>query len=141
PRLGVAMFALCSAADLLCGRITFAMGLAVGTGAALALARRRTLLSTTLAVLACLTSPVAGVFLLVPAAALALSDPSRRKVAILAASGVVAALGVLHLAFPLSGYEPFTRELLIESLAIQIGAAIVPVGRFVRLSALLGAAA
>jgi hypothetical protein len=141
PRLGIAMFALCNATDLLCGRITFAMGLAIGTGAALALARKRTALATTLAVATCLTSPVAGVFLLVPAAALVLSDPSRRRVALFAAGGVVASLGLLHWAFPLSGYEPFTRELLIESLAIEIGAAVVPVGRFVRSTALLGAAA
>ena len=141
PRLGIAMFALCNATDLLCGRITFAMGLAIGTGAALALARKRMGLTAVLAVATCLASPVAGVFLLVPAVALAVCDPSRRKVAAAAVVGVVSALGVLHWAFPLSGYEPFTRELLIESLAIEIGAAIVPVGRFVRLTALLGAAA
>jgi hypothetical protein len=140
PRLAVAMFAVCNAADLLSGRITFAVGMALGTATVLAMARSRVVTATALAVVTCLASPVAGVLVLVPAAALIVCDTGRRRPAAGAAGGILAALAGLHFAFPLSGYEPFTRELLLVSLAIQLGAAAVPVGRLVRVASLLGAA-
>jgi hypothetical protein len=140
PRLGLAVFGVCTAVNLLSGRVTFAVGVAVGAGAAVMITRSRPLGAGLLAVLTYAASPVAAVFLLVLAGALVLTDPARRIASLSACAGVLGAAGVSHWLFPLSGYEPFDRGQLVICLIIQIGIAVVPVGARVRAGALLGAA-
>src|SRR5438093_8096522 len=61
--IGTLWFAAGTATMLFTGRITFALGIAIGLAALLALQRRRLGLATLLAAACGLASPVAGVFL------------------------------------------------------------------------------
>src|SRR6266496_1446536 len=61
-RLATVWFGAGTAAMLLSGRITFALGIAIGLGALLALQRRRPVLAAALALLTAFASPVAGLF-------------------------------------------------------------------------------
>lgn len=104
-RLGALWFGVGTATMLFTGRLTFALGVAVGLGALLALQRRRIALAVALAVLTPLASPVAGLFLLIAAAAVALAGDRRGSRAVAIAAG--AAIVALSLAFPAGGREPF----------------------------------
>jgi hypothetical protein len=138
PRLGVSVFALCVAVNLVSGRVTFAIGLAAGICALLAVVRCRAAVSFALGCLTCLASPVAGLIVLVPLVAVAYCEPSRRRAAVTAAVGVAATVGALQWAFPLRGYEPFDRQLLFWSILTQLAAAVLPVGRYLRVAAMVG---
>ena len=73
-------------ATLLSGRLTFALGVAVGLAALVALDSERPLLSAPLAAATSFASPVAGFFLLLIGGTLALAD-ERRRGAILGLAG------------------------------------------------------
>ena len=80
PRAGsvaAAWFALGLVATLVSGRLTFALGVAIGLAAMLALQRDRWPLACALAALTTLASPVAGLFVAIAAIALALAPRSR----------------------------------------------------------------
>jgi hypothetical protein len=104
-RLATLWFGAGTAAILFSGRITFALGIAVGLGALLALQRRRPVLAAALAVLTVLASPVAGLFLALAGVAVMLAGDRRGGAAIAAAAAV--SIGALSLAFPTGGDEPF----------------------------------
>ena len=107
------------------GRVPFALGLAIGLGALLALQRERRWTACLLAALTPLASPVAGLFLALAAAAAALSGrvrlwpaaatPARRPVGLAIAVAVVAigVTGVLGLVFPTPGWEPFRLSMYL----------------------------
>lgn len=101
-RVAAAWFGIGSAALLFTGRMPFVLGVAVGLGALLGLARGRVALALVLAAAASLTSPVAGAFLALACIALA----SRQGLALAAAA--LAPIALLSLAFPEGGYEPFS---------------------------------
>src|ERR1019366_9569905 len=103
PKLGLSVFAASDVADLLCGRVTFACGVALAMAGLLLTTRRRPVLAALLAALACLASPVAGVLLLVPLAAIAWCDRARRAASLVAGGASLAVLLALHWAFPLRG--------------------------------------
>jgi hypothetical protein len=105
-------------AMLLSGRLTFALGVAVALAALLALDRERPLLAAALAVATSFSSPVAGFFLVLIGAALALSGDRRRGAVLALAAGTPAAL--LAFAFPTSGPEPFVLSSLIGTLAVTL---------------------
>ncbi|MFE3016393.1 hypothetical protein [Streptomyces sp. NPDC059256] len=84
------------------GRTTFALGLAIGMLALVWM--RRTLLAALFAALATMASPVAGLFLLVVGAALALERHWRRAAALLVPPTVV--VGAVTLLFPFAGEMP-----------------------------------
>ena len=140
PRLGAVGFALAALMDLYSGRVTFAAGAAVALAAVLAAERSRPLLAALLAVLAALTSPVAGLFLGLPALVLVVCDRRRRRAGLaLGLSAVLTDLPVAA-AFPSGGYEPFARFAMRPALAIPLAAALLPVGRRVRIGLVLAAA-
>lgn len=141
PTAGAAVFALAACADLFSGRVTFAAGGAVALGAVLAAERRRPVPAAALGALAAVTSPVAGLFCLLPAAVLLLTDPPRRRPALFLGGGAAVALAAVSLAFPVGGYEPFADFVLRPALAIPLAAALLPVGRRVRVGLLLSAGA
>ena len=93
-------------------RMPFALGVAFGMAACLALQRDRRLLAPVLAVLAAISSPVAGLFVTLAGTAYALAARGegvplkRRDGAALAAGGLVPPV-LLTLAFPEGGYAPF----------------------------------
>jgi hypothetical protein len=107
-RLAAWLFGAGAAANLYTGRLTFALGLALGMGALLALARRRELLAAALAALSACGSPVAGLFVAFAGGALFLAGHRRRG--LLLGAPAVLAIGLIALAFPTGGVEPFVAN-------------------------------
>lgn len=111
--LGSLWFAAGTATSLYTGRLTFAFGLAGAVATALALQRRRPAIACALALLTALGSPVAALFAALAGAADVLGGVVGRRRLSAAAPGVAVALvalapvGLLALAFPEGGTEPF----------------------------------
>jgi hypothetical protein len=103
--LGSLWFAASTATNLLIGRLTFALGVAVGLGAVLALQRHRRALALGLAAVCSLASPVAGLFVGLAGVSLALTD--RRREGLELAVAAVAPAVALSLAFPDTGHQTF----------------------------------
>ena len=103
--LAIAWFAVATGSLLIAGQLTFALGVAVGLGAILALQRERLKLAVVLGVLTACASPVAGLFLALAGVAVALTG--RRRDGIALAAATLAPIAALALAFPTSGYFPF----------------------------------
>ena len=108
PFVGAITGAVCLAGNLVVTRTTFALALAVGLGALLALAAGRRWLASVLSVVAALTSGVTGLFLGVAGGALFLSG-RRRDGIMLAVSGMVPTVAV-GLAFGNGGRQTFAEE-------------------------------
>jgi hypothetical protein len=109
-RLGTIWFGLGSASLLATNRLPFALGVAFGAAAALAVQRDRRALAPLLGVLAAISSPVAGLFLAMGGLAYALAhrgeaDRLRQGLA-LTCAGILPPVG-LSMAFPEGGYAPF----------------------------------
>lgn len=120
-----AWFALGTLGELLIGRLTFALGTAVGLAALIALGHGRRATAAALAVLCSLTSPVAGLFLLMAAGAVALAGPREsRGGALLTGTGALAAAAALSIAFPEGGAEPFSPRLATIAIAIAIAVTV-----------------
>lgn len=157
--LGVIWFGLASGVALYSGRTTFALGLALGLGALLAVQRDRSWAAAALAVLTAAASPVAGLFLALAGASIALasrwsplgSGPTAGlpvAAALAAAAGSLLTIAAFALAFPSSGYHPFsfTAFIWLPLLALVVLAlgdrrAAGPLLWGVCLYALLGVAA
>jgi hypothetical protein len=121
PVAGAITGAVCLTGNLVVTRTTFALGLAVGLGALLALMCGRPRLTSGLSVLAPLASPVAGLFLGVAGGALFLSGRRRDGVR-LAVSAVVPTIAV-SLAFGNGGYQTFAEKQALMSLLACLGVA------------------
>ncbi len=111
--LGVIWFGFASVVALYGGRITFALGLAVGLAAVLAVQRRRSGWAAAGGLVTVAASPVAGLYLLIACAAV-LADwlttqarPSVHRAAASAAAAAALGLGLMGLAFPTDGFQPF----------------------------------
>jgi hypothetical protein len=117
-RLATLWFGAGTIAMLLSGRLTFALGVAIGLAALVALDRDRPLLAMPLALATSCASPVAGFFLLLIGGSLFLVG-ERRQGAIF---GVCAAapIAVMALAFPTTGTEPFALSSLLGALAVTL---------------------
>src|SRR5205814_1849432 len=115
-RWGALWFGLAATAPLISGRIPFALGVAIGLGALLALNRRRTTLAGALALACSLASPVAGAFLALAALAHVLRGRPRAGTAVLVAALTPPIL--LALLFPEGGREPFARTAFLPIPAI-----------------------
>ncbi|HEX5989647.1 MAG TPA: hypothetical protein VFY75_05495 [Solirubrobacterales bacterium] len=140
-RLATFWFGAGTITMLLSGRLTFALGVAIGMGALVALDRDRLYLALPLAVATSFASPVAGFFLALIGAALFL-DGSRRRGAALAAcaAGPIAAMALV---FPMSGLEPFVLSSVAGTLAVTALVYLIlpPSQRLLRLAAILYGAA
>jgi hypothetical protein len=129
-RLGSLVFGLGLAANLVVGRITFGLGLAIGLAAILAVQRDRRWLGAALALVTPLASPVAGVFLALALAGWALSRlMARDRHGALALAGI-AALGVLPVAvsavvFPGAGTFDFPSSWLLATIGASVALLIV----------------
>lgn len=117
-RLATLWFGAGTITMLLSGRLTFALGVAVGLAALIALDRDRPLLALPLALATSCASPVAGFFLLLIGGSLFFTGERRRG----ATFGACAAapIAVMALAFPTSGAEPFALSSLLGSLAVTL---------------------
>jgi hypothetical protein len=124
-RLATFWFGTGTIAMLLSGRLTFALGVAIGLAALVALDRERRLLAMPLAIATSFASPVAGFFLLLIGASLVLVGERRQGAALAACAA--APIAVMTLAFPTGGSEPFVLSSLAGALAVTLAAlAILP---------------
>lgn len=146
-RLGALWFGAATATNLFTGRLTFALGVAVGLGALLALQRDRRVLGLGLAAATAPASPVAALFLglagVAWAVAAALPAGPRRVAragpgAGLAAAAVLPAVA-LSVAFPEGGTEPFVASAFIPVVIVVAAALVVLPGdeRILRVGAAL----
>jgi hypothetical protein len=122
-RWGAIWFGVSSATLLFTARLPFAIGVAFGLAALLALQRRRYVLAVVLAVLSPLGSPVAGLFLAMAGVAFSLGakgDRVKRREGLLIAAAAFIPPVFLAWAFPEGGWAPFpfTAYLPIPAFAI-----------------------
>jgi hypothetical protein len=113
--------AVCLTGNLVVTRTTFALGLALGLGALLALTAGRLRVTSVLSVLAPLASPVAGLFLGIAAGALFLSGQRRAGVT-LGVSALVPTVAV-GLAFGNGGRQSFAEEHALIGFLVCLGVA------------------
>jgi hypothetical protein len=140
PLSGAVFFVLAAGLDVASGRTTFALGAVVALAAVLAAERRIGLAAAALAGLTAATSPVAGFLLLVVAAMLIVADRDRRRAAVGMLGGIAVVFGVLAVLSrggPGGGYEPLTRHSLLLAVGTALVAVVLPVGRRVRVGAVL----
>src|ERR1700752_3308120 len=125
-RLGILWFGAATASLLIAGQLTFALGVAVGLGALLALQRDRLVLAVALGVLTGCASPVAALFLALAGVAVAVGAGSRAGLAVAVATLVP--VGALALAFPSAGYFPFVATAFLPVPLFAVAAlALLPV--------------
>ena len=134
-RAGAVAFAIASIADLVAGRVTFAVGLAIGTWALVAVRGRRPMLSVGLGAAAYLASPLAGLFLGLILLAVISSDSERRRVAVISAGALVLLGGLMAILFPGTGVMPISALDLIPPGVACAAVAVVCPTRVVRRSA------
>jgi hypothetical protein len=104
-RVAIWLFGIGSATNLYTGRLTFALGVALGLGALLAIDRWHPAWAAVLAALTACASPVAGLFAAFAGAVLFLTG-RRRDGIVLGASAFVVTVAIAW-AFPTVGVEPF----------------------------------
>jgi hypothetical protein len=141
PRAGAIAFSLFAVADLVIGRVTFAIGLGFAVWALVAVRARVRLASAVLALLCYLSSPLAGLFLGLVLAAIVLVDRSRRTQAAVDAGLLVLSVALTAVLFPGPGLMHFGPRSVIAPAA---GCAVIAAWcrpRVVRTTALLSLAA
>lgn len=106
-------FAVASVADLCIGRLTFSLGIAIGLAALAALQRGHPRIAVVLAVLCGAGSPVAGAFLGLAGAALALTHTAGRRAALAVTGATLGTVAALALAFPAGGRQPMSPGALV----------------------------
>jgi hypothetical protein len=131
--LGALAFGAATATNLYTGRLAFAFGALPALAAILALDMRRNTLACALAFLSALCSPVAALFAAIVASAYAVAGYLRDRRIRSALGGVavtvaaLAPIGLIAIAFPEGGVEPFGLTTLLPILPICIvGLALIP---------------
>jgi hypothetical protein len=121
--LGLVWFAVAIVANLVVGRLPFALGLMFGIAAVLAVVRRRARIAIACAVLCSLASPLAGAFLLLFGVAWTRTAGLRRALPLAAALTGLAAAAI----FGEGGVFPFPVVTLAAVLAcVVLGLLFVP---------------
>jgi len=124
-RLSIWLFGLGTATNLFTGRLTFALGIAIGLGALLAIDRGRPAPATVLAILTPAASPVAGLFLAFAGAVLAVTG--RRNDGLVVGVSALVATALIAFAFPTGGVEPFeANTFILISAATLILVVLLP---------------
>jgi hypothetical protein len=134
----LAAIAVCIAAmlNLLSGRVTFALGLCAAIAALIAVQRGWRAAAFVAGAAAVATSPVAGVLLLLPLAAIAVHDRGRRVVVAFTGAGVIVVLVALQLLAATGiGREPFPGLTFGWSVALSLVVALCSTQPVVRLTA------
>lgn len=140
PLLGSLVGAVCIAGNLVSGRVTYALGVAFGLAALVALVsafRSRLVVAAGLALLASATSPVAGLFVGLAGVALMLGRRPRDG-AVVALAGAVP-LGVTAL-FGEGGWMNISRTDATHAVVTSLAVALLVTYRPARAGALLSAA-
>ncbi|WP_446665953.1 hypothetical protein [Flexivirga sp. B27] len=107
PRAGAIALALAQAADLLNGRVTFTVGATLGIWALVALRSHREKTATVLALLSFLGSPLAGFFVGMICAVVAVLRQDHRRTAGICATVLLVAGLAMAILFPGTGTMPF----------------------------------
>jgi hypothetical protein len=121
-RVASLWFAVGTATTLLTGRLTFALGVAVGLAALVVARRGGWVASCGLAALTTLASPVAGAFVALAAAAWWIGRRGWQPLAV--GAGALAPLAATTIAFPEGGTFPFVPSSFWPSLAAVIALAL-----------------
>ncbi|BCB84069.1 hypothetical protein [Phytohabitans suffuscus] len=140
PLLGGLVGAVCVAGNLVSGRVTYALGVAFGLAALVALVsgfRHRTVVAGALALVASATSPVAGLFVGLAGVALMIGRRPRDG-AVVAVAGAVP-LGVTALLFGEGGWMNISRTDATHAIVTSLAVALLVTYRPVRAGALLSA--
>jgi hypothetical protein len=122
-RLGTLWFGAGTGSLLLAGELTFALGVAVGLGALLALQRRRLALAVALAVLTSCASPVAGLFAVLAGTSVLLAGNPRGGLAMALGAGLP--LVLLAFAFPTTGWFPFVFSAFVGVVLFTAAALVL----------------
>jgi hypothetical protein len=115
--IGAIWFALGTVTNLIVGRITYALGVALGLGAIYALQRRHMAVAAICALLCSLSSPLAGAFLAVAAVTIACAQRDRRVGAGITCIAALVPIAATTMLFPTSGVEPYEPWALVWDLA------------------------
>jgi hypothetical protein len=134
--LSVAAFA-----DILAGRVTFALGAAAAVGATVLIKRDVRWAVVPASLVAYLFSPLAGLFLGLAALAIAVAQPALRRAAIYAAATLAVAAVVQMLMLPGAGEMPFPWWHMLIALTIVTAVGIVCPDRTIRTGCAIAAAA
>jgi hypothetical protein len=121
--LATAWFTVGMATNLLAGRLTFALGVAVGLGAVAAATARRPLATVALAALTPLASPIAGAFLALGGAAVVAArfrDRSTRPWGLTLFVVPLLALAVVQVLFPEGGVFPFPWWAYLPTVSLAV---------------------
>jgi len=116
--LGAVWFAVGVGTNLIVGRTTYALGLAVGLGAVYLLQRRHVVPAVVCAFVCSLSSPLAGFFLAVLAAAWTIARRERRIETLAVIAAALAPIAALAALFPTSGAEPYELWALLWDLVV-----------------------
>ncbi len=117
--VGAMWFALGSVTNLIVGRVTFALGVAFALAAVFLLQRRHGVPAAAAALLCSLSSPLAGAFIAIAAAAWAIADATRRRGALFVLAAALAPIAVVALMFPAPGTEPYEPWALAWDLLLS----------------------
>ncbi len=131
--LGAVLFGAATASNLYTGRLAFAFGALPALGAVVALDYRRNKLACGLALLSALCSPVAALFAALAACGYALGGYLERRNLRAALPGMAVAfsalapIGLIAIAFPEGGSEPFGFPTMFPVLVVAaIALALTP---------------
>ena len=125
PRAAAVIFGAGTVTNIAVGRLTFALGLAVGMAAVAAMATGRSKTALVLAPLTPLASPVAGVFLMLAGVAWAFAARPSRRLGLVITIEAAVALAALGFAFPEGGDFPFSVDSFLATTAIGVIAVLV----------------
>lgn len=138
PAAGAYSGAVFAVADVVSGRVAFALGAVFALAAIVVLTHQRRLLAAALAVLTALTSPVAAAFLGLAAASLVLRRrPGGWTLGLCAAAPV----GILGWLFPTGGFQPYENASAPYAVVAGLLLALLTHSWSVRLGALMYALA
>ncbi|MGQ0467668.1 MAG: MFS transporter [Sporichthyaceae bacterium] len=136
PRAAAAVFGAGAFLNVATGRVTFALGFAAAVLAAAFLRNRRGRSAAAAGLIACLLSPLAGLWLGLIALTVAIADATRRRLAIGVAAALAVVAGLLAVAFP-SGTMSFPLwHAALGAVAIVVVYALCPL-RVVRVGAVV----
>ncbi len=132
-RVGILWFAVATVTDLAIGRLTYALGTALGLSALYAARRRRRLLAVLLAALTAAATPLAGLFLGMAAAALFLAG--RRRDGLILGVPAILVAGLMAVLFPEGGRQPFGGQALLVSVLLTVAFLYLTPDRTLRIGA------
>lgn len=127
--LALSVFAF---ADILAGRVTFALGWAAAIGAVVLIRRDARIGAPVAGLVAYLFSPLAGLFLGLAALAIAVTKPALRRTSMIASGVLLVAAALQTLLLPGQGVMPYPWWHMLIALTIIGGVGVACTDRTVR---------